>query len=93
MQKLLPYVFLLFILISCKDEDDNIPPRNNDFEIEDFIWQGLNTYYYWQSSVADLADKRFDSQNPMPAIYRSLMKIMSCCLNRSFPTRIALAGS
>ena len=62
MQKLLPYVFLLFILISCKDEDDNIPPRNNDFEIEDFIWQGLNTYYYWQSSVADLADKRFDSQ-------------------------------
>ena len=62
MQKLIPYVFLLFILISCKDEDDNIPPRNNDFEIEDFIWQGLNTYYYWQSSVADLADKRFDSQ-------------------------------
>ena len=61
-RKLLPYVLLLFILISCKDEDDNIAPRENDFEIEDFIWGGLNTYYFWQNSVPDLADNRFDSQ-------------------------------
>ena len=61
-QKFLLYVPLLFILISCKDEDDNIAPRENDFEIEDFIWEGLNTYYYWQNSVPDLADNRFDSQ-------------------------------
>ena len=61
-RKLLPYVVLLFILISCKDEDDNIAPRENDFEIEDFIWEGLNNYYYWQNSVPDLADNRFDSQ-------------------------------
>jgi C-terminal processing protease CtpA/Prc len=60
--KLLPYVLLLIILISCKDEDDNIASRENDFEIEDFIWEGLNTYYYWQNSVPDLADNRFDSQ-------------------------------
>ena len=61
-RKLLPYVLLIFILISCKYEDDNIAPRENDFEIEDFIWDGLNTYYYWQNSVPDLADNRFDSQ-------------------------------
>jgi C-terminal processing protease CtpA/Prc len=61
-RKLLPYALLLFILISCKDEDDNIAPRENDFEIEDFIWEKLNTYYYWQNSVPDLADNRFDSQ-------------------------------
>ena len=61
-QKFLLYVLLLFTLISCKDEDDNIAPRQYDFEIEDFIWEGLNTYYYWQNSVPDLADNRFDSQ-------------------------------
>ena len=62
MRKLIPYTFPMFILISCKDEDDNISPRENDFEIEDFIWEGLNIYYYWQNSVPDLADNRFDSQ-------------------------------
>ena len=61
-QKFLLYVLLLFTLISCKDEDDNIAPRQYDFEIEDFIWEGLNTYYYWQNSVPDFADNRFDSQ-------------------------------
>ena len=61
-RKFLPYVLILFFLISCKDEDDNIPPRQYDFEIEDFIWKGLNTYYLWQNSVPDLADDRFDSQ-------------------------------
>ena len=42
MRKLIPYIFLLFILMSCKDEDDNISLRQYDFEIEDFIWEGLN---------------------------------------------------
>jgi C-terminal processing protease CtpA/Prc len=56
------YVILLFILIGCKDEDDNISTRQYDFEIEDFIWEGLNSFYYWQNSVPDLADNRFDSQ-------------------------------
>ena len=62
MRKLIPYIFLLFILMSCKDEDDNISLRQYDFEIEDFIWDGLNIYYYWQNSVHDLSDNRFESQ-------------------------------
>ena len=62
MQKIIPYILLLFFTISCKDKDDNISSRHYDFEIEDFIWEGLNTYYYWQNSVSDLADNRFDSQ-------------------------------
>ena len=48
--------------MSCVDEDDNISPRQYDFEIEDFIWDGLNTFYYWQNTVVDLGDNRFDSQ-------------------------------
>ena len=62
MQKIIPYILLLFFTISCKDKDDNISSRQYDFEIEDFIWEGLNTYYYWQNSIPDLADNRFDSQ-------------------------------
>ena len=62
MQKIIPYILLLFFTISCKDKDDNISSRQYDFEIEDFIWEGLNTYYYWQNSISDLADNRFDSQ-------------------------------
>ncbi|MGB0306047.1 MAG: S41 family peptidase [Flavobacteriaceae bacterium] len=62
MRKFLLYILLLFILISCKDEDDSISIRQYDFEIEDFIWEGLNSFYYWQNSVPDLADNRFDSQ-------------------------------
>ncbi|MEC7454657.1 MAG: S41 family peptidase, partial [Bacteroidota bacterium] len=49
-------------LVSCKDEDDSIAFREYDFEIEDFIWEALNTYYYWQDTVPDLADNRFNSQ-------------------------------
>ena len=54
---------LFFItLVSCKDQDDSIAFREYDFEIEDFIWEALNTYYYWQDTVPDLADNRFSSQ-------------------------------
>ena len=49
-------------LVSCKDQDDSIALREYDFEIEDFIWEALNTYYYWQDTVPDLADNRFNSQ-------------------------------
>ena len=29
-----------------------------DIEINDFIWKGLNQYYYWQESVESLADSK-----------------------------------
>ena len=58
---------LLITLVSCKDEDDSISFREYDFEIEDFIWEALNTYYYWQDKVPDLADNRFRSQKSYAA--------------------------
>jgi C-terminal processing protease CtpA/Prc len=33
-----------------------------EIEINDFVWKGLNAYYFWQSSKPDLADTRFNSQ-------------------------------
>ena len=71
---------LAFILLfgSCKksdDEDPNIIRIETDLEIIDFIWKGLNQYYYWQESVVNLSDSKkesesdyayFLSQNPNP---------------------------
>ena len=51
---------MVFMFMSCKD--DNISSGQYDLEVEDFIWRGLNSYYYWQNSVPDLADNRLDSQ-------------------------------
>ena len=73
-------IFIIFslLLIGCKkesDEDPNIAKLENDLEIIDFVWKGLNQYYYWQESVISLADSKLDnlsnysfylSQNPNP---------------------------
>mgnify|MGYP003335908170 CR=1 FL=1 len=60
--KHLPYFFIAFVLmVGCNDDDDNIRSVENDLEVEDFVWEGLNTFYYWQSDIADLDDNRFSS--------------------------------
>jgi len=42
----------IVVFIGCKksgdDEDPNIIRIETDLEISDFIWKGLNQYYYWQ---------------------------------------------
>ena len=69
---------LILVFSSCNksdDEDPNIIRIETDLEIIDFIWKGLNQYYYWQESVVDLSDSKkesesdyayFLSQNPDP---------------------------
>ena len=58
-----------------KRQDPNIIRIETDLEIIDFIWKGLNQYYYWQESVVNLSDSKkesesdyayFLSQNPDP---------------------------
>ena len=78
-------IFSLFI-IGCKkesDDDPNIAKLENDLEISDFIWKGLNQYYYWQESVINLADSKLDnlseysfylSQNPNPENFFNSLK-------------------
>ena len=67
-----PSIILLFIgiiFLSCKkdpvemdksnnDSDDNAISLEGDLQISDFVWEGLNNYYYWQEEVADLADDK-----------------------------------
>lgn len=48
-----------FAIQGCEDMDDNAVPVN------DFIWKGLNLYYYWQPNVPTLADDRFGNQGEL----------------------------
>ena len=78
--------FLLSIKCSKKDIDDNeinvvsdvvsessdSPPEINlSTEINDFIWKGLNQYYYWQSDVSNLADSKATMESEYIALLNS----------------------
>lgn len=70
MKKTFIFAILLFIGISsffaCQDDLDDIEvPRQ--LKINDFIWKGLNLYYYWQADVTDLSDTRFANQGELNA--------------------------
>ncbi len=58
--KLLPiFYFGLFVILfnsSCDHSDDDSTPFT-DNNINDFVWKGLNSWYYWQESVPNLEDE------------------------------------
>lgn len=74
----------LSLITACskKDVNDTVTNLDGNLEISDFVWKGLNYYYYWQSSVSDLADSKgedteaytqFISENSNPdAFFESL---------------------
>jgi len=53
-------IMLLGLTTSCfnDDRDDNLILTS---EINDFVWKGMNLWYFWQQDVNDLADNRFSS--------------------------------
>ncbi len=57
----------LVVFTGCKksgdDEDPNIIRIETDLEISDFIWKGLNQYYYWQGSVTNLSDNKKENES------------------------------
>ncbi len=52
-----------FLWFSCSDDDSLSVP--NDLRIADFVWKGMNLYYYWQPEVPDLSDDRFGNQDAL----------------------------
>ncbi|MEM6720618.1 MAG: S41 family peptidase [Bacteroidota bacterium] len=55
---------------SCNDQDDNLFSVPANIEIQDFVWKGLNVWYFWQGEVADLADTKVDD----PEAYISFLQ-------------------
>ncbi len=65
LNKIFLFIVTLFLLNGCKkendsvlriDSDDNAINLDGELQISDFVWQGLNYFYYWQESVVKLSD-------------------------------------
>ncbi|WP_430408978.1 S41 family peptidase [Kordia sp.] len=55
------FVAASVIAVSCTDQDDNLFSVPADLEVQDFVWKGLNLWYFWQGEVTDLADSKLDN--------------------------------
>tara|TARA_X000000950_G_C13840396_1_gene629984 strand:- start:90 stop:1517 length:1428 start_codon:yes stop_codon:yes gene_type:complete len=58
--------FFLFLVLSCSKNDADDATLNlseTGLELSDFIWKGLNQYYYWQEDVPNLANSKTDNSN------------------------------
>ena len=62
------FIFMLLLFFNCTKDIASIP---EDIEINNFVWKGMNSYYYWQSDVPDLADTRFANQGELNVFLRS----------------------
>ncbi|MEO2051061.1 MAG: S41 family peptidase [Allomuricauda sp.] len=76
--------FLLFtgmvmVLASCNKDDDQIKngptpdpdPVAQDVTVQNFMWQAMNLWYFWQADVPDLADDRFSTNAEYTAFLES----------------------
>ena len=77
-KKIISNLLLIFILIgvSCSkdptndndefnpnlDTDDLEVNLEGDLQISDFIWKGLNEFYYWQEEVSELSDEMLNDE-------------------------------
>ena len=60
---LLLLLFTAFIFQNSEDAND--APATQDTSINNFVWNGLNTYYLWQADVPNLSDDYLDDQKKL----------------------------
>ena len=67
---------LIAIVISCSkdittednelnqnlDTDDLEVNLEGELQVSDFVWKGLNEFYYWQEEVSELADEKLNDE-------------------------------
>ncbi|MEZ4854056.1 S41 family peptidase [Flavobacterium sp.] len=57
--KLLLTIVVFISITGCADDYDDNP---NYQSVNNFIWRGLNQYYFWLAETPDLADNRFSTE-------------------------------
>jgi C-terminal processing protease CtpA/Prc len=56
-------LFLTLVFISCSRDDNNDSgSTTKPDEINNFVWKAMNSWYYWQPNVPNLADSFDDNQ-------------------------------
>ncbi|MFD0862385.1 S41 family peptidase [Sungkyunkwania multivorans] len=64
-------IVVIATALGCSDRDDSITQASGELVEEDFIWKGLNLFYFWQDIVPDLADDRFTTNQEYTEFLRS----------------------
>jgi C-terminal processing protease CtpA/Prc len=54
-------LLLVTIIFSCSDKDDDAFTYPKETAVQNFMWQGLNQWYFWQADAPNLGDDRFTS--------------------------------
>ena len=49
-----------FAVFACNNDENDTATQE---DINDFVWKGLNSWYYWQPDVPQLADNAFSSNS------------------------------
>ena len=71
------------ITIKSLDSDDTAVSLEGELQISDFVWKGLNEFYYWQDEVSELSDEKlndekeyasFISNNDNPEVFFESLK-------------------
>jgi len=72
------YLMAALLVAACSKDDDGIPPPSGpnpdpdaDVVVQDFMWQAMNLWYYWQGDVQDLSDDRFTTMEEYTAFLES----------------------
>lgn len=56
-------LFLTLVFVSCsRDENNDTGSTTKPDEINNFVWKAMNSWYYWQPNVPNLADSFDDNQ-------------------------------
>jgi len=65
MKKLIVVVItiLLFVGISSCNKNKEVIPQN--IEVQNFIWKGLNLFYFWREKTPELDDFKFKNQQQL----------------------------
>lgn len=70
-KKIIVFSGLLLVFLftpSCSDDLDDNPQSTS---VNDFIWKGLNQYYFWLQDSPDLGDNRFASNDDYQSFLNS----------------------
>ena len=58
-KKLLSILIMGATVLACSDQDDNAFIFPKESTVQNFMWQGLNQWYFWQEEAPNLGDDRF----------------------------------
>ncbi len=67
--KIVSFSLIVFFFTNCSKEYE--VPQN--ITVHDFVWKGLNAYYLHQDQIADLSDRRFNSDNQLNVYLNSFL--------------------